>query len=176
MKIVIVTGMPGAGKEEFLSVAASVGIPCARMGDAVREYYSVSSDRKEGSSVGEFANAERERFGKNIWAKRTIERMSGGLFLIDGCRSMAEVRSFREFCDDVVIIGIHSPPDQRYDRLIKRGRDDAPKSRNEFSERDSREISWGLAEVIAMSDIMIVNTSGLREFHSAAGNVLKGLK
>jgi len=176
MKIIIVTGMPGAGKEEFLSIAGSMGIPSARMGDAVRESYSNSPDRENGLNVGEFANAERKRFGKNIWAKRTIEKMSGGLFLIDGCRSMDEVRSFRELSDDVLVIGIHSPPKQRYERLVRRGRNDAPKDTAEFNERDSREISWGLAEVIALSDVMIVNDSSLDRFHSAAENVLKGLK
>jgi len=175
MKIIIVTGMPGAGKEEFLMVAGSMGIFSARMGDAVREFYSASSDRERGCSVGEFANAERERFGKNIWAKRTVEKMSGNVFLIDGCRSMDEVRSFRELSNDVRIIGIHSPPDQRYERLVNRGREDAPKDQDEFNKRDSREISWGLAEVIALADIMIINASGLDEFRSAAENVLRGL-
>jgi len=157
-------------------VAGSMGISSARMGDAVREYYSGSSDKGMGYSIGEFANAERERFGKNIWAKRTVEKMSGGVFLIDGCRSMDEVRSFRELSDDVLIIGIHSPPDQRYDRLVKRGREDAPQSQDEFNKRDSREISWGLAEVIALSDIMIVNASTLDGFRSAAEDILRGLE
>ncbi|MCL2295885.1 MAG: AAA family ATPase [Methanomassiliicoccaceae archaeon] len=173
MKIIIISGMPGAGKEEFLSIAGSMGLPFARMGDVVREFYSGSSDQKKGLGVGEFANAERERFGKNIWAKRVIEKMSGGVFVIDGCRSMDEIRSFRELSDDVLIVGIHTPPKQRYERLVKRGRDDSPKNLREFNERDSREISWGLAEVIALSDIMIMNISGLDEFHSAAVDVLK---
>ncbi|MCL2032923.1 MAG: AAA family ATPase [Methanomassiliicoccaceae archaeon] len=173
MKIIIVTGMPGAGKEEFLSVAGSMGIPFARMGDAVREAYPSSPECGMGLSVGQFASAERERHGKNIWAKRTIERMSGGLFLVDGCRSMDEVRSFKELSGNVRIIGIHSPPEVRYERLVKRGREDAPQSRTEFSERDSREISWGLAEVIALSDIMIINDSSLGEFRSASERILK---
>jgi len=176
MKIIIVTGMPGAGKEEFLSVADSMGIPFARMGDAVRELYPSSAECKNGLSIGQFANAERERHGKNIWAKRTIERMSGSLFLVDGCRSMDEVRSFRELSGDVRIIGIHSPPELRYKRLIERGREDAPKSAAEFEERDLREISWGLAVVIAMADIMIVNTSSLGDFRSASEKILRELR
>jgi len=176
MKIIIVAGMPGAGKEEFLSVAATEGIPFARMGDVVREYYSASADRTNGSSVGEFANAERQRFGKSVWAKRIVEKMGGKLFLIDGCRSMDEVRAFRECCDDVVIVGIHSPPEQRYDRIVKRGREDAPKDLNEFNARDTREISWGLAEVLALSEIMIVNATSLDEFRSASAEVMKGLR
>ncbi|MCL1810990.1 MAG: AAA family ATPase [Methanomassiliicoccaceae archaeon] len=175
MKIIIVTGMPGAGKEEFLSVASSMGIPSARMGDAVREAYSASPERDKGVGIGEFASAERERFGKNIWAKRTIDRMSGDLFLVDGCRSMEEVRSFRELSGDVRIIGIHSSPGQRYDRLVKRGREDAPQGMDEFNKRDAREISWGLAEVIALADIMLINSSGLDEFRSVSEKTLKGL-
>jgi dephospho-CoA kinase len=175
MRIIIIAGMPGSGKEEFLSAAGTLGIPFARMGDVVREFYSTSSDREVGTGVGEFASAERKRFGKNIWAKRTIEKMSGGTFIIDGCRSMDEVRSFRELSGDVVIIGIHTPPKIRYERLIARGREDAPKNMEEFNERDSREITWGLAEVIALSDIILINASGLDEFHSLSERALRGL-
>jgi len=174
MKIVVVAGMPGTGKEEFLSVADSMGIPFARMGDVVRDFYSRSDDKK--MSIGEFANGERKKVGKNIWAQRTIERIGGETFFVDGCRSMDEVGSFRELSGDVVIVGIHSPPDQRYERVVKRGRGDAPRSIEEFNERDSREISWGLAEVLALSDVMIVNDSGLDAFHSISERVLEGLR
>ncbi|MCL2333864.1 MAG: AAA family ATPase [Candidatus Methanoplasma sp.] len=174
MKIIVIAGMPGAGKEELLSVARSLGIHYARMGDAVREFYSRSPNK--GMSIGEFASSEREKFGITIWAKRTIEKMNGDMFLIDGCRSMEEVRSFRELGGDVVIIGIYSSPDQRYKRLINRGRDDAPRNIDEFNQRDSREISWGLAEVLALSDIMLVNSSSLEDFHSVSEMTLKGLK
>ena len=173
MKIIIVAGMPGAGKEEFLSVADSMGIPSARMGDAVREFYSRSAEHGAGVGIGEFASAERKRFGKNIWAQRTIERMRGDVFLVDGCRSMDEVRSFRELSGDVRIVGIHSPPELRYERLVRRGREDAPGSPEEFNVRDSREISWGLAEVIALSDVMMINASGLDEFRSASERTLR---
>ena len=173
MKIIIVAGMPGAGKEEFLSVAGSLGIPSARMGDVVRDAHS---ERGGSMSVGEFANAERERYGKNIWAKRTIERMSGGLFLIDGSRSMEEVRSFRELGGDTLIVGIYSSPGQRYKRLVLRGRGDAPNSIDEFNIRDSRELSWGLGEVLALADMMILNTSSLDEFRSFSKKVLRELK
>ncbi|MDR1954501.1 MAG: AAA family ATPase [Candidatus Methanoplasma sp.] len=176
MTVIIVTGMPGAGKEEFLSVASSLGIPSARMGDVVREAYPRSPEYEKGKSIGEFANAERERFGKNVWAERTVKKMSGDVFLIDGCRSMAEIRSFREIRRDVRIIGIHSPPELRYERLVRRGREDAPKNIAEFNERDSREISWGLAEVISLSDMMVVNVSTLGEFHSAAEKILRELR
>ncbi len=42
MRLVVVTGMPGAGKEELLNVAVSLGFPFVRMGDVVRECYAAS--------------------------------------------------------------------------------------------------------------------------------------
>ena len=95
MRMIITAGMPGSGKEEFLNAASGTGIPFLRMGDIVREFHASSGAEKEGLSVGQVANRERELHGKNIWAKRAIERMSGDIFLVDGCRSMDEVRSYR---------------------------------------------------------------------------------
>ncbi len=173
MRILLIAGMPGAGKEELLNVARSMDIPFLRMGDIVREFHGLGSG---GLTVGQFANHEREVHGKNIWAKRAIERMSGDVFLVDGCRSMDEVRSYRELSDEVYIIGIHAPRAMRYERLVKRGRDDAPANIQEFDDRDSREMGWGLSDVIALSDMMIVNDSDLDSFRSRVGEVLEGMR
>ena len=172
MMILVITGMPGAGKEEFLSVAMEKGISFARMGDVVREHHVSSGSADEGVSIGAFATNERDRLGKNIWAKRTMERMSGDIFLVDGCRSMAEIGAFKELGGDVKIVAIHSPPDIRHERLVKRGRNDAPADIFEFNERDAREISWGLGEVIALSDVMITNSSSLEDFRRSSAKVL----
>ena len=172
MKVLLVAGMPGAGKEELLTVARSMGLPFLRMGDIVRECHSES---ETSLSVGAFANAQREELGKDIWAKRALERMSGDIFLVDGCRSMDEVRSYRNLSDDVVIVGIYAPPKDRYSRLVARGRDDAPKSMEEFEARDSREIGWGLAEVLALADVIVPNDSDLSTFKIKAAEALGGL-
>lgn len=172
MRILLIAGMPGAGKEELLNVARSMGIPFLRMGDIVRECHAASGT---GLSVGAFANAQREELGRDIWAKRALERMEGDVFLVDGCRSMDEVRSYRNLSDDVLIVGISAPPKARYERLVKRGRDDAPRSVEEFDARDSREMGWGLSDVLALADIMIVNDADLESFKLRAAIVLEGL-
>ena len=164
MKILVVAGMPGAGKEELLTVAQSMGYSFLRMGDIVRETYASSGAEAEGLSVGEFANRERELHGADIWAKRSIERMSGDLFLVDGCRSMNEVRSFRGLSKDVYIIAIHTARSERFRRLVSRDREDAPHNEEEFDARDNREIGWGIAEVIALSEYLIVNNADLETF------------
>ena len=175
MKLIVVAGMPGAGKEEFLNVARDMDIPFLRMGDLVRELYPKRGEEDRDLTLGQFANIERERHGYNIWAKRALERMSGNIYLIDGCRSMDEVMAYRSLSDDVNIVAIHAPPRIRYDRLVKRQRDDAPRNVEEFDARDSREMGWGLADVIALSDHLIVNDGSLEKFREEASAYLRSI-
>ncbi|MBQ9689115.1 MAG: hypothetical protein IJV47_00700 [Candidatus Methanomethylophilaceae archaeon] len=102
--------------------------------------------------------------------------MSGDIFLVDGCRSLDEVDSYKGLSDNVYIIGVHAPRSVRYDRLVKRGREDAPKDMSEFDERDNRELGWGIGNVIALSDIMIVNDSDLESFQSKVKKELEALR
>jgi len=176
MKLIIVAGMPGSGKEEFLKTAEGMGIPFLRMGDMVRERYPDRNGKCRRMSIGEFAEAERKEHGYDIWAKRSLERMSGGIFLIDGCRSTDEVSAFRSLTDDVIVVAIHSSPKDRYQRLVERKRDDAPSDIEEFVKRDEREIGWGLAETIALADVMIPNGSTLDEFRKASADALNRLR
>lgn len=172
MRILLIVGMPGAGKEELLGVARSMGIPFLRMGDIVREFHAESGT---GLSVGAFADSQRKELGKDVWARRALERMHGDLFLVDGCRSMDEVRSYRGLSDDVRIVGIYASPSDRYERLVRRGRDDAPRDLSDFDARDAREMGWGLSDVLALADVMVLNDSDLETFHSRVRSVLEGL-
>ena len=176
MKLIITAGMPGAGKEEFLIAAQENGIPFIRMGDVVREFYSKRDDKDSDLSTGEFANAERDRFGFDIWARRVVEKMYGDVFMVDGCRSRDEVKAYPGIADDVTVIGIHASPRTRYARLVERGRDDAPGNIDEFEARDRREIDWGLAETIALADYMMINESSLDDFRMRVKELMMRLQ
>ncbi|KUE74441.1 hypothetical protein AUQ37_00265 [Candidatus Methanomethylophilus sp. 1R26] len=58
---------------------------------------------------------------------------------------------------------------------MKRAREDAPRSIAEFDARDAREISWGSAEVIALSDLTIENMSSLEDFRARSAQLLGSL-
>ncbi|MCQ2056455.1 MAG: AAA family ATPase [archaeon] len=177
MKLIITVGMPGSGKEEFLVAAKELGHQFIRMGDTVREYYIKRDSRDENLSMSQFADIERERHGFDIWARRTIKKISELTSIIDGCRSMVEIEAYKEKTDDVSVIGISASPRIRYKRLVTRGRDDAPKDMYEFQERDRREINWGLAEAIVLADIIIVNESSLSDFKNKVKKTIReGLK
>ena len=175
MGVLILTGMPGAGKEELVSVAIELGYQVRRMGDVVRAEASKNGIRPQ--DVGRFAHEERQRHGYDIWAKRIVPLVGDGDTLIDGCRGMSEVNVFRSaFGDHVKVVAVHSAPSTRYPRLVSRARSDAPRDREEFDERDKRELSWGLGETIALADALIVNEGALERFRADALALLKELK
>ena len=176
MKLILTAGMPGAGKEEFLIAASDSGIPFLRMGDIVREYYAKRDETDSELTTGQFANIERDRHGFDIWAKRAVEKMHGDMFMVDGCRSMDEVRAYLGITPDVTVIGIFASPATRYERLVKRGREDAPKDIEEFRARDKREMGWGLADTMALADRMIVNESSLDDFRKEVKRVMEELR
>ena len=177
MKLIVVSGMPGAGKEELLTAATDIGIPFVRMGDVVRECYAASGSEQKGVSVGEFATEQRKLFGADIWAKRVMEKAGkGALCLIDGCRSRSEIETFVALGGDVITVAVHASPSVRYDRLVKRARSDAPATLEDFRARDTRELGWGAGEVIALADYVVPNMSDLETFHRMATELLRSLR
>ena len=172
--IIIVVGMPGSGKDIFVQEAAKLGFSHIRMGDMVRLYAGESGIGPDDSSIGGFATIQREKFGPEIWAKRTLEKMPAGDVIIDGSRSLAEIQLFKsQFRDELRVIGIEAPQEMRFSRLKARGREDDPKAMKEFKSRDERELSWGLQEALENVDIKIINDKSLNEFRNECQAVLQ---
>lgn len=160
--------MPGCGKEEFIDVACELGYSVLRMGDVVREHADGIR-----CGIGEFAHSERLEHHPAIWAERTVCRMDvSKSVVIDGVRSLDEIAFYgREFGEDLVIVAVHASPETRYERLISRARDDAPKDIVEFEARDQRELGWGIGDVIARADVMLVNEGTLDEFRESVATL-----
>jgi len=176
MQVIVVTGMPGAGKEEFVQVARSLGYDVVRMGDVVRAEAKRQGITDTDKGVGGFADQERRLHGLDIWAKRSVTHVQSERTIIDGSRGLDELEVFRQaFGKGVLLVAIHSTPESRYPRLKKRGRPDAPASWTEFEERDRRELSWGLGNLIAMADVMLLNDGEMDEFKNNVRTFLTGL-
>lgn len=176
MLVICITGMPGSGKEEFLKVAKEMNLSIVRMGDVVRDEARHMGLPITDEAVGGMANDERRKHGNGIWAERTAQRISAGTVIIDGVRGPAELDIFRgRFGEDLIVIAIHAAPSTRFERVMHRNRSDDVKNRGDFDMRDSRELSWGLGEVIATADIMIVNERSLDEFHKEVRALLSKL-
>jgi dephospho-CoA kinase len=176
--IVLIAGMPGSGKSVVSRVARSMGLPVYVMGDVVREEAARRGIEPTPSNLNMLARRLREEYGPTVVAERVAEKLrsdsDSGIAVIDGVRSLAEVEVF-ERLGEVVIVAVHASPRTRFERLRRRGRPGDPRTWEEFRQRDLTELGFGLGNVIALADYMLVNEGGLEEFEREARRLLEKL-
>lgn len=178
VRVVAFTGLPGSGKSIAAEVARELGIPVVRMGDCVWEEVRARGLPLLDEHVGKVAHEMRERHGPAIWAQRTLEKvrkLGAERVAIDGVRSMAEVDAFHAVLGrDFVLVAIHASPATRHRRLLTRGREDEAASKEAAEERDRRELAWGVGQVIALADVVLLNEADERAFRAEVARVLQG--
>jgi dephospho-CoA kinase len=186
MKVIGVTGLPGSGKSVVSRVAKKVNIPVVRMGDVIRE-----EAKKRNQKTGDVAVELREEYGEFIVAERCVEiiknhfnfknrfpkiiapRSKCSIFMIEGIRSQYEIEIFKKNFKEFKVIAVHSTPKTRFKRLKKRMRNDDSREESEFLLRDARELNFGIGNVIATADYMIVNEGPLKKIKSVIRSILE---
>ncbi len=154
----MIAGMPGSGKSVLAEAAKKLGIPVVSMGDAVRGEAKKRGLKLTPETLAQLSLQLRRVRGPAAVAELTLRQLPpNDVVMIEGVRSLDEVEKFREHFQKVVIIAVHSSPSTRFRRLLARRRADDPSSWEEFVERDRRELGFGLGEVIALSDYVLVN-------------------
>jgi len=172
MKVIGVTGLPGSGKSIVARMARNMDMEVIRMGDIIRDEAA-----KREAEIGETAVKLREEYGKYVVAERCVELINESKsgkdqFVIEGIRSPAEVKIFKKNFNNFKVIAIHSSPKTRFARLKKRERSDDSKDPNTFNERDERELNFGIGNVIATANYMIVNEGKIRNFKNSIKKIL----
>jgi dephospho-CoA kinase len=173
---IVIAGMPGAGKSIVAQAAKDLGLPIYNMGDVVREETLKIFGVITPDTMRETSRIVRDKYGKTFVAEKTIEKISNEppVVVIDGVRSLDEVSVFRKK-GKTLIVAIHASPKTRFKRLLRRGRAGDPRSWDDFVKRDMVELGFGLGNVIALSDYMIVNESSIEHAYLEAKKILKGL-
>lgn len=176
--LLLITGMPGAGKSTALAVIAEYGFPILLMGDVIREEVEILGYKPTPENVGRVAVEIRRREGVPAVARRCVPKIriyfeGNNLVAVDGVRSLEEVETFREEFPNTFLVAIHSSPQTRFKRFLERNRSDDPKDWETFRERDVRELRFGLGNVIAMADYMIVNESSVEDLEAETRKLLE---
>lgn len=163
--MIIVTGMPGAGKDEFVKVAKKKGFLDVHMGDTVKSFASSKGIPVNDKDIGRFATGERSTYGMDIWAKRTGEKISEpDRTVVDGLRNIEELQYFRQNFSNVLVVAIYTNKEERLKRILRRSRPDDVRNEPELDNRDNRELGWGIGRTISLADKMIINDGTLEEF------------
>jgi len=171
MKAILLTGMPGCGKSIFTEVATKYGLPVISMGDCVREETEKRGLEPRPENVARVSIKLREELGDGAIAHLTLKKIKelsldkhkNNVIVIDGVRSLAEVEVFKQFFNKILIVAIHASPLVRYNRILKRGRTDDAKTFEQLKKRDLRELGFGIGNVIALADIMLINENKSKE-------------
>lgn len=175
MRLIVTVGMPGSGKDELVEVAHQMGLATLKMGDLVRDETRRRGLQLSNANVARIANEEREKHGPGIWAQRALPKLTETKMLVDGCRSDSEVTVFRHHFGDLFVLGVYSSPEDRYDRMMKRGRGDDGAGLQEFFDRDRRELKWGIGAAFALADGMLLNDGTLDGFRRKAREQLEAI-
>jgi len=153
--------MPGAGKSTIADGLKSKNFNIINMGDSVRDEAKKRNLEPTGENLGKLMLELRKNNGPGAVVELIEDKINNSesdVIVIDGIRSNEEIQVLRKN-GIVKLLSIHASTDTRYDFLSNRGRSDDPKSRNNFNERDSREIGVGISTPIALADESISNNN-----------------
>jgi len=177
--VIGLAGMPGAGKSVIVKFAREIGYRVHVMGDVVREEAKKHGLEANPENLGKIMLELREKEGPAVISKRCIaeiKQTSYGKVIVDGIRSLDETIEFRKHFPKFCLVAVHSSPETRFKRVCNRLRSDDSKHREIFNERDMRELSVGLSNVIAMAEYMIVNEGRLEILEVKAGEILRRIE
>lgn len=173
--VIGLVGMPGSGKSLVVEAAMQVGYAVVVMGDIVRKETQKRGLKLTPKNVGQVMLELRELWGNGVIAEKCvseIERVKSENVIVDGLRSLYEVDVFKATFTKFTLIAIHASPETRFKRLYNRGRSDDSTELKVFRERDQRELTVGLGNVIAMAEYVIVNEGSREETNAKIEEVL----
>ena len=159
LRIVAITGMPGAGKSTAAQALVKNGWKRVVMGDVIREETKRRGFEPNAKHTGEVMKLLRKEGGEAAVADLCMEAISksgADRVVVDGIRSMAEVESFRRKAS-VILVAVDASPARRFELLKERGRSDDPLTQEMFLERDQRELGVGIGRAIALADETVSN-------------------
>ena len=140
----------------------------------------MNNNASYGNFTKETAKNLRKEKGEYIVSELTIKKIKQlekegieNAIVVDGIRSHHEVEMFKENFDDFIILSIFANPTLRFKRLQNRMREDDSKDYNEFAKRDQMELDFGIGNVIALSDKLIINESDLESYSKEINEFLK---
>lgn len=175
-RLLVVVGMPGAGKSTFCKFAKELGFSIVSFGSIVREEVKkrgLKVTKENLARISLWFHSGREKLLAERLAER-IERSRKRLFVVDGARCPEEIEVLKDRFGEanVLLVAVVLPKRLRYRRLLERKRFDT-KSLAAIEERDRREVGYGLTKLITHANYKISNACSLAEFKEKVKEIIK---
>ncbi|ACB39623.1 AAA family ATPase [Pyrobaculum neutrophilum] len=152
-KIFAVAGLPGSGKTTVAKLIERRGYAYYSLGDVVRMEAQRAATAPDRAAV-----VLRIEEGRRAIVRRLVDIMKRGTnAVVDGVRGIEEVEALEEHLGPVTLIYVVASRETRFRRLAGRGRSDDPSTYSQFLMRDIRELKFGLADLLARADYILVN-------------------
>ncbi len=159
--IICITGMPGSGKTEVAGILKKRGFLIFEMSGVVKRLMAKEGIAIDNVSIRRFSADLRKRHGKDFVARETIKeisKMRRKKLVIVGSRSTYEISLFRKRMPGIFVLDISAPSAVRFNRMVKRGRDDDPKVMKDFEYREHVEAGYGIISAGKDADYILANT------------------
>ncbi len=133
------TGKNGSGKGEAAKYLQSKGFAYFSLSDVLREEAKKRGIAPTRDSLYALGNEMRSEHGSGVLAKKVLEQLQPGKsYCIDSIRHPDEVGVFRS-SKSFSFIEVYADPRIRFDRMLKRARENDPTTFEAFQELEARE-------------------------------------
>lgn len=189
MKIIVLTGLTGAGKSSIsTSASKKFDIPTLETGTFVYQAVKDKGLPITSENIKSVTN-EAKKISDAYFTERLIEAVrkdyaSKKSVFVSGVRAYSEVEFLkREFgADNVMVVGFHASQDTRFHRLSnldrqaaggsdKAAEDSALRNFDNFLQREKKELGFGIGTVFAMADHIISNDDKKYPFYNVEHNI-----
>lgn len=169
MLCLAIVGLPGAGKSEFLRLAAEKGFACLEWRDILTPDLELGIiDRRK---MHEAAARLVQSKGVSYYPRKIFETLSiqqGIGHAVSGARNPRELQCLHSYYSFFRVVWISSYYLARFERCVKRRRAEEASNLEEFIREDMYELAHGLAEIACfLTDDILFNDGDLATYREA---------
>ena len=165
-RLIGLTGTNGAGKGEAASFFVEKGYAYFSLSDLIREELQKRNMPLTRDNLIRTGNEMRKRTTPDILARLAAKKIRRNT-VIDSIRNPKEIAYFQTL-ENFTLLAIDAPPELRFERVKKRGRDESAANLSEFLAKEKEEMGTGegrqqLLICMDMADHRITNDGTLEE-------------